>query len=94
MGESSQRLNHLLNALDDAPHVSKTVQVEVQTTKSTSVASLFVQQLQDMITNTIRVRTVDPHRVCSCTLNLTLRGLIVYVCVDPPPIHRSARLAN
>ena len=24
---------------------------------------------------------VDPHRVRSCTLNLTLRGLITYVCL-------------
>ena len=56
-GESSQRLNHLPNVashLDDAPHVYRTMQVEKQMAKSASMASLFVQQLQDMITNTIR----------------------------------------
>ena len=55
--ESSQGFNHLPNVaspLDDAPHTYKTMQVETQTTKSASVVSLFVQQLQDMITNTIR----------------------------------------
>ena len=84
MGESSQRLNHLPNVtshLDDAPHTYRIMQVERQTTESTSVASLSIQQLQDMITNTIGALTVDPHRVRSCTLNLTLRGLIVYVCL-------------
>ena len=56
-GESSQGLNHLPNVaflLDDAPHVYRTMQIERQTTKSALVASLSVQQFQDMITNTIR----------------------------------------
>ena len=64
-GESSQRLNHLPNVashLDDAPHVYRTMQVEKQTTKSASVASLFVQQLQDMITNTIRAQYGGPSQ--------------------------------
>ena len=63
--ESSPRLIHhskvasLSNApkvmsLGDAPHMSKMVQVEKQTVESTSMASLSVQQFQDMITNTIR----------------------------------------
>ncbi|WJZ97502.1 hypothetical protein VitviT2T_016103 [Vitis vinifera] len=59
IGESSQGLNHLPNVAsppDDAPHASKAMQVKGQTTKSTSVASLSVQQLQDMITNTIRAQ--------------------------------------
>ena len=44
-GESSQGLNHFPNVashLDDAPHVSKTVQVGRQMTKFASVASLSV----------------------------------------------------
>ena len=48
MGESSQGLNHLLNVashLNDAPHVYRTIQVERETTESTLVASLSVQQL-------------------------------------------------
>ena len=56
-GESSQGLNHLPNIaspLDDAPHTYRIMQVERQTTKSALVASLSIQQLQDMTTNTIR----------------------------------------
>ena len=56
-GELSQGLNHLSNVaspLNDAPHASKTTQVERQTVESTSVVSFLVHQLQDMITNTIR----------------------------------------
>ena len=56
-GESSQRLNYLPNvasSLNGAPHVSRTMQVGRQTMESTSVASLSIQQLQDMITNTIK----------------------------------------
>ena len=59
MGESSQWLNHLLNVaspLDDARHVYKTMQVKRQTTEFASIVSLFVQQLQDMITDTIRAQ--------------------------------------
>ena len=55
--ESSQGLNHLSNVaslLDKAPHTYRTMQVERQTVESALVASLSVQQLQDMITNTIR----------------------------------------
>ena len=58
-GESSHGLNHPSNVaspLDDAPHMYRTMQVEKQTAESTSVASLSVQQLQDMITNTIRAQ--------------------------------------
>ena len=65
MGESSQGLNHLPNVaspLDDAPHTYRTMQVERQTTESASVASLFVQQLQDMITNTIRAQYGGPSQ--------------------------------
>ena len=57
MSESSQGLNHLLNVtshLDDAPHAYRRVHVERQTAKSISMASLSIQQLQDMIINTIR----------------------------------------
>ena len=57
MGELSQGLNHLLNVaspLDDASHMYRKIQVEIQTTKSALVASLSIQQLQDMTTNTIR----------------------------------------
>ena len=63
MGESSQGLNHLLNvafSLDNAPHMSKTVQVEKQMTEFASVVSLSIQQIQDMITNTIRVQYGGP----------------------------------
>ncbi|KAL6315044.1 hypothetical protein AAG906_030888 [Vitis piasezkii] len=59
MGESSQGLNHLLNVaspLDDAPHAYRTIQVERQMAESASLASLSIQQLQYMITNTIRRR--------------------------------------
>ena len=55
----SQGLNHFPNVaspLDDVPHMYRTMQVEKQTAESTSVASLSVQQLQDMITNTIRAQ--------------------------------------
>ena len=47
-GESSHGLNHPSNVaspLDDAPHMYRTMQGERQMTKSTSVASLSVQQL-------------------------------------------------
>ena len=57
IGESSHGLNHPSNVaspLDDAPHTYRTMQGERQTTESASVVSLFVQQLQDMITSTIR----------------------------------------
>ena len=63
IGESIQGLNHFPNVaspLDDAPHVSKTMQVGRQMTKSTSVASLSVQQLQDTITTTIRAQYAGP----------------------------------
>ena len=63
MGESSQGLNHFLNVaslLDDAPHAYRTIQVERQTTESALVASLSIQQLQDMITNTIRAQYGGP----------------------------------
>ena len=39
-----------------------TVQVKIQTTKSTSVVSLSIQQLYDMITNTIRVHYGGPSQ--------------------------------
>ncbi|KAJ9705765.1 hypothetical protein PVL29_003729 [Vitis rotundifolia] len=64
-GESSQGLNHLPNVaspLDDAPHAYRTVQTERQTAESASVASLSVQQLQDMITNTIRAQYGGPSQ--------------------------------
>ena len=63
MGESSQGLNHFPNVaspLDEAPHTYRTMQVKRQTTESALVASLSVQQLQDMITNTIRVQYGGP----------------------------------
>ena len=47
-GELSQWLNHLSNVaspLNDAPHASRTTQVERQTVESTSVASFLVHQL-------------------------------------------------
>ena len=56
-GESSQGLNHLsivASPLNDAPHTYRTMQVERQAAESALVASLSIQQLQDMITNTIR----------------------------------------
>ena len=62
-GESSHGLNHppiVASPLDDAPHTYKTMQCERQTTESASVASLSVQQLQDMITNTIRAQYGGP----------------------------------
>ena len=62
-GDSSQGLNHLPNVaspLDDAPHTYKTMQVERQTTECASLASSSVQQLHDMITNTIRVQYGGP----------------------------------
>ena len=55
-GESCQGLNHLPNVaspLDDAPH-TYTMQIERQTAEFASMASLSVQQLQDMIINTIK----------------------------------------
>ena len=55
--DSSQGLNHLLNVafpLNDAPHMYRIMQVERQMAESTSMTSLSIQQLQDMITNTIR----------------------------------------
>ena len=56
-GESSQGLNHLsdiASPLDNAPHTYKTMQIERQTAEFASMASLSVQQLQDMIINTIK----------------------------------------
>ena len=56
MGKSSQGLNHLSNIaspLDNAPH-TYTMQIERQTAEFASMASLSVQQLQDMIINTIK----------------------------------------
>ena len=63
--ESSQRLNYLPNVaspLNDALHVSRTMQVGRQTMESTSVASLLIQQLQDMITNTIKAQYGGPSQ--------------------------------
>ena len=63
MGESSQGLNHLLNVaspLDDAPHAYRTIHVERQMAESASMASLSIEQLQYMITNTIRVQYSGP----------------------------------
>ena len=63
MGESSQGLNHLLNVAsspDNAPHMSKTMQIEKQMIEFASVVSLSIQQIQDMITNTIRVQYGGP----------------------------------
>ena len=56
-GESSKGLNHLPNVaslFDDVPHAFRTVQVRGQMTESTSMTSLSIKQLQDMINNTIR----------------------------------------
>ena len=58
-GESSHGLNHSSNVaspLDDAPHMYRTMLGERQTMESASMASLSIQQLQDMITNTIRAQ--------------------------------------
>lgn len=63
--ESSHRLNHLSNVaspLDDAPHTYRTMQGERETTEFASMASLSVQQLQDMITNTIRAQYGGPSQ--------------------------------
>ena len=62
-GESSHGLNHPPNVaspLDDAPHTYKIMQGERQMTESASMASLSVQQLQDMITSTIRAQYGRP----------------------------------
>ena len=62
-GKSSQGLNHLLNVaspLDDVPHTYRIMQVKRQMTESVLVASLSVQQIQDMITNTIRAQYGGP----------------------------------
>ena len=64
-GESSQELNYLSNvasSLNDVPHASRIVQVERQTMEFASIASLFVQQLQDMIANTIRAQYGGPSQ--------------------------------
>ena len=63
MGESSQELNHLSNVtflIDDAPHAYRRVQVERPMVESVLVVSLSVQQLQNMITNTIRAQYDGP----------------------------------
>ena len=63
MSESSQGLNHLpivAFPLDEPPHTYRTMQVERQTAESASMVSLSVQQLQDMITNTIRAQYSGP----------------------------------
>ena len=62
-GKSSQGLNHLSHVashLNDAPHAYRIMQVERQTTEFALVASLFVQQLQDMITNIIKAQYSEP----------------------------------
>ncbi|KAL6313583.1 hypothetical protein AAG906_006951 [Vitis piasezkii] len=64
-GESSHGLNHPLNVaspLDDAPHTYRTMQGERQMMEFVSMASLSVQQLQDMITNTIRAQYGGPSQ--------------------------------
>ena len=62
-GESSHGLNHPSNVafpLDDAPHTYRTMQGEREMTGFASMASLSVQQLQGMITNTIRAQYDGP----------------------------------
>ena len=48
--------------------------------QSASVSALSVQQLQDMITNTIRLNMVEKHNVLCITPSHILDGLIVYPC--------------
>ena len=56
MVKSSYGLVHPLKttSLGDIPHVPKFVQIKKQIIESVSMASPVVQQLKDMITNTIR----------------------------------------
>ena len=64
-GESSHGLNHppnIASPLDDAPHTYKIMQGKRQMTESASVASLSIQQLQDMITSTIRAQYGRPSQ--------------------------------
>ena len=55
--ESSQGLTYPLKIvfLDNASHTSKLVQIKRQIVESSLVTLLSIQQLQDMITNTIKV---------------------------------------
>ena len=90
MGKSSQGLNHLLNvasSLDNAPHASKTMQVERQTTESASVASLSIHQLQDMITNTIKAQYDGPSQstlMYSKPYTKRIDNLHMHVGYQPP----------
>ena len=90
MGESSQGLNHLPNVaspLDDAPHAYRTIQVERQTTEFALVASLSIQQLQDMITNTIRPQYGGPSQstlVCSKPYTKRIDNLRMPMGYQPP----------
>ena len=64
-GESSHGLNHLPNVaspLDHASHTYRTMQVERQTSEFASVVLLSVQQLQDIITNTVRAQYSGPSQ--------------------------------
>ena len=64
MVESCQGLTHSqkIMSLSDAPHASKLVQIKGKTIESTLMASLYVQQLQDMITNTIKAQYGKPSQ--------------------------------
>ena len=53
---------NVASLLDDAPHASRTMQVERKMVEFALMASLSVQQLQDMITNTIRVQYGGPSQ--------------------------------
>ena len=62
LGESSQALKHppgvipLITPIGEDQHASIAKKVVDQSTNSTYVAALSIQQLQDMITNSIRVQ--------------------------------------
>ena len=52
----------MIASLGNTPHTSKSVQIERQTVESTLVVSLSIQQLQDMITNTIIMQYDRPSQ--------------------------------
>ena len=53
---------NVASLLDDAPHASRTVQVERKMMEFASMALLSIQQLQDIITNTIRAQYDGPSQ--------------------------------
>ena len=80
-GESSKGHSQTHQHTSQGAYTSSPKKAGGQQGSSTSISSLSVQQLQDMITNTIRAQYGGHHKTLWCIQNHTPRGLTFYRCL-------------